>query len=669
MYFKVSIRTNPATGNPDGYYRLIESYRNADGRVCHRTLLNVGFMDGIKAEELNRIQKLLNYRYMSDDRDMFRLEYEKEAPHIRKWSDELYARLVNERKIDVADAKPPPPGNGSTSGRDWQTIDMNSLRHRDVREAGDAWLCYQAIEQLGIKQFLENQVGWSADDVRLGITHIISRAAYPASELRTGRWIRENSDVCEITGFPVDKITKDRLYDISLRLYSLKEKLENHLSCRTNELFDIQDKIAIFDLTNTYFEGVKRDSKLAHFGRSKEKRSDAKLVVLALVINHCGFIKYSAILEGNVSDPSTLEAMIKELRGKTSETAKKALIVIDAGIATEDNLAKIRAAGYDYLCVSRSRLKDYEPVAGSDPVTVEDNRKRKIELQKVIPTKPVGTDVAYYMKVESQAKQKKEMSMNERFRDGFLKGLAVISGSLSKKGGIKNEDKVHERVGRLKQKYPSIHKYYQIDYSVEEQQVIEKKKKNQKKNQKQTQTTATRRIVTSMIWKLKPDTEMDARCGIYFLRTSLDNENQVLWDAYNTIREVEQTFSILKSELDMRPIFHKKDESAMAHLHLALLAYWVVNTIRFQLKKKGIHFQWNEIARIMSTQKAITTLAQNKSDEIIIIRRWSDPSENVKMIYQALKYKSAPFKKKKYVVHKSTFENFENSRFQPIDSG
>lgn len=675
MYFKVSIRTNPATGNPDGYYRLIESYRNAGGRVCHHTLLNVGFMDGMKAEELNRIQKLLNHKYQSAGRGLFLQEEEAEAPVIRKWADALYARLVNERRIDVPGAQAPPPARVSSSGRDWQTIDMNSLRHRDVREAGDAWLCYQALEQLGISHFLASRPGWSPDDVRLALTHIISRASHPASELQTGRWIRENSDVCEVTGFPADKITKDRLYGMSLRLYALKESLEAHLSCRTNELFDIQDKIIIFDLTNTYFEGVKRGSKLARFGRSKEKRSDARLVVLALVINPCGFIKYSAVLQGNVSDPSTLEAMIKDLRGKTSATAKKALIVIDAGIATEANLEKIRTAGYDYLCVSRSKMKDYKVVAGSEPLTVEDSRKRKIELQKVSPAKPAGKDAEYYLKAESLSKQKKEASMNERFRDGFIKGLDAISAGLSKKGGIKKEDKVHERVGRLMEKYPSVHKYFQIDCQVEEQIKGKQKKKpaqKMKKTKKQKQKPEkiqVQRIVTSMTWTFKPDADMNARCGIYFLRTSLEDDSRILWDSYNTIREIEQTFSILKSELDMRPVFHQKDESTMAHLHLAILAYWVVNTIRFQLKKEGMHYQWNEIVRIMSTQKAITTLAQNNCDEIIIIRRWSDPNENVKMIYQALKFKFAPFKKKKYVVHKSTLENFYDPFLQLFNSG
>jgi transposase len=291
--------------------------------------------------------------------------------------------LVSERKIDVPEL--PPARKDKSSAHDWETIDLNSLRHRDVREIGGEWLCYQALGQLGLENFLSSQADWSVDDARLALTHIISRAVYPASELQTSRWIKENSAVCELTGFSKEKITKDRLYDISKRLYTLKDDLERYLSYQTNELFDIEDKIVIFDLTNTYFEGEKRGSSLARHGRSKEKRSDAKLVVLALVINQFGFIKYSSILAGNVSDPSTLSAMIKDLRDKTSTTAPKALVVIDAGIATKENLAKIRSEGYDYICVTRSRLKDYAIDAANAPVTVKDNRGRKIQLQTVTP--------------------------------------------------------------------------------------------------------------------------------------------------------------------------------------------------------------------------------------------------------------------------------------------
>ena len=94
-------------------------------------------------------------------------------------------------------------------------------------------------------------------------------------------------------------MTKDRFYSISKKLYIVKDGLEQHLSLRTNDLFDIKDKIMLYDLTNIYFECRKQGSALAKFGRSKEKRSDARLVVLAMVINPEGFIKYSAILEGN----------------------------------------------------------------------------------------------------------------------------------------------------------------------------------------------------------------------------------------------------------------------------------------------------------------------------------------------------------------------------------
>ena len=130
--------------------------------------------------------------------------------------------------------------------------------------------------------------GFTDEEAHLAATQVISRAVYPASELKTTSWIKENSAVCELTGYDIDKLTKDKLYESALHLYKVKDKLEKHLSNRTNELFDLEDKIILYDLTNTYFEGQKRNSKLAKFGRSKEKRSDAKLVVLALVVTPKG---------------------------------------------------------------------------------------------------------------------------------------------------------------------------------------------------------------------------------------------------------------------------------------------------------------------------------------------------------------------------------------------
>src|SRR5215510_8809773 len=176
------------------------------------------------------------------------------------------------------------------------------------------------------------------------------------------------------------KITKDKLYKSSLKLFSQKENLEGFLSVKTNQLFDIEDRIIIYDLTDTYFEGRKKGSKTARFGRSKEKRSDCKIVVLALVINPEGFIKYSGIFEGNMQDFKILEGTVKSLRAKTS-TSAGAIVVIDAGIATDENLKMLTENNFDYVCVSRSKIKNYTIDAENVPITVEDKKKQKIKLQ------------------------------------------------------------------------------------------------------------------------------------------------------------------------------------------------------------------------------------------------------------------------------------------------
>ncbi len=189
-------------------------------------------------------------------------------------------------------------------------------------------------------------------------TQIISRVIFHGSELATSKWMTENSAITEITGFDVNKINKDRLYRGALKLNSIKKELEQHLSTKTNERFDIIDKMVLYDPTKTYFEGEKCNSSLAKFSRSKEKRSDCRLVVLALVVNTFGFIKHSSIHAGNFSDSKGLDKIIAGL----DDTIKgnKPMVVMDAGIATKENLELIRSKGYHYLCVSRSQLKDYK---------------------------------------------------------------------------------------------------------------------------------------------------------------------------------------------------------------------------------------------------------------------------------------------------------------------
>ena len=664
MYFRLSLRHNPAKGKSDGYYRLIESYRNETGRVCHRTLLNVGFLDDlVNIDQLNQIRRILCNRRQEALGNVHLFEIENNNEQIvNDLADSFWHRLVTENRIDIGQKPPKVP-----TARQRNMVYETSIRHPDVREIGSEWLCYQALEQLQLADYLSN-IGFSEEDTRLAVTQIISRAVYPASELETARWIRENSAVCEVTGYPLQKITKDKLYKSSLKLFSQKENIESFLSIKTNQLFDIEDKIYIYDLTNSYFEGRKVGSQIARFGRSKEKRSDCKIVVLALVINPEGFIKYSGIYEGNMQDCKTLEGIVKNLRTQTS-TSGRAIVVIDAGIATDENLEILTENGFDYVCVSRSKIKNYTIDVDSVPITVEDRKKQKIKLQKVVCEKYSD----FILKIDSEAKRAKELSMNNRFQEGFEKGLSIIAASLTKKSGIKTEEKVYERVGRLKQKYPSINRYYEINYTVETETV---------KNRKTKEYTEVR-TVKSMNWKIKDYLEPNGQSGTYFLRTSLEASEKLTWMIYNVIREIEYSIRTLKTDLDLRPIYHKNDDSTMAHLHLGLLAYWVVNTVRYQLKgsqvkeqaeseedeqkqENGIqdlpeknNSQWKEIIRIMNMQKAVTTVSQNRYDQVIISHRCSEPTPKVEAIYHLLKYKPKPNINRKFVVHKSEFQKMD----------
>lgn len=624
MYFRTSLRNNPATGQSEGYWRLVESYRNEFGRVCHRTLYNVGFIS-FDSRKLVDIQRILNARL--DRKASFFEETDQEALAI---ADSYWHEMVSKKTIDATD---------QAFEKSKRMIDVDTMKHKDAREIGSEWMCFQALEQLQVKEKLTS-LGWEDERIKLALTQIISRAVYPFSENRTSRWVKENSAICEITGYPIDKITKDKLYKSALDLYEVKDSLEKHLSQRTNELFDLQDKIYLYDLSNTYFEGRKTKSELAKFGRSKEKRSDCKLVVLAMVVNVEGFIKYSHIFEGNMSDSKSLGEIIDKLRMQTS-AEKRAVVVIDAGISTEENLELIKAKGYDYVCVSRSKIKDYTIDKNNKEISLVAKNKQKITLQKIDTDKT--TD--YVLKVKSTGKEAKELSMKSKFDDRFLEEINKITTSLTKKHGVKKADKVNQRIGRAVEKYPSAAKFYKIEVTEEDG------------------------IASEITVQKKSSSEIDDKeLGSYFIKTNLDTADEnTLWTIYNSIREIESTFRCLKTDLDLRPIYHKNDNATMAHLHLGILAYWLVNTIRFQLKQQKINHSWQEIIRITNTQKIITTTGQNKDDEMIYVRRCTEPNQKVKEIYTALKFKNYPYVKRKSVVHKSEIKKNENQSLREIN--
>ena len=298
------------------------------------------------------------------------------------------------------------------------------------------------------------------------------------------------------------------------------------------------------------------------------------------------------------------------------------MVVIDAGIATEQNLSLLKERGYNYLCVSRTKPQDSILKADGRTVTVLDSRNRPITLAEV--EHEDGGD--YFLRVKSPSKAITEQSMNRQWRGCFEMKLTKARNALSKKGGTKTYDKVVERVGRALGRYPSVARHYQIDYV-------------------RSETNPSH--MADIRWTLKVSgEEAEQRFGTYFLRTNVSTlDERSTWDYYNLIREIETTNRQLKTDLELRPIYHQSDANSDAHLFFGLLPYWIVNTIRYKLKQHGITHYWTEIKRILSTQKAITTEAVNALGERVELRLCSDPTDRAVELYRALGYTPQPFKR------------------------
>ena len=621
MHFMSQPRYNPRTQRDDWYYRIKESFRDLTGRVRSRIMLNVGFIEEPHLpEDIRDIGKCLSYMHEHNgEKDLFGNPLSSYNEFVQRKSREFWQEMVNNGSIDAVKTT-----MEESRQKAERLVDVNTIKHTDAREIGAEWVCLQVIRELEIDRFLQRE-GWSEKQIDTTLAHLIIRTIYSPSELKSMRIMDENSAVCElVSGNQEWRPGFQSIYKVAPSLYELKEKLESHLCQKTDDLFNITNRIVLFDLTNFYFEGRKDNSKKARFGRSKEKRSDCRLLVLALCINKEGFIRYSSILAGNTADPDSLPDMVETLNSRTrvpNDPKDKVLVCLDAGIATEENLLKIKEKGYNYLCVSRRRLTDYETAPDAGTVTVLDCKKQPIRLTRVKHEE--GGD--YYLEINSPAKQLKETSMNRKFKERFEEELKKAKDSLTKKNGTKNYEKVIERVGRARQKYPSISKYYVIDYIPDE---------------------ANPKNMADIQWRIAVPENVDRDSGIYFLRTNVPTlDEKATWDYYNLIREIECTNRQLKTDLNLRPIHHKKDDRSDAHLFLGLLSYWIVNTIRYKLKQTGEACYWTEIVRRLSTQKAVTTEATNNLGEKVHMRLCSEPNKSADDIYERLKYKKMPFRK------------------------
>ncbi len=592
------------------YHYLVESVRTQDG-PRQKLILNLGTLDLPKKDWAllaGRIEEIVKRQG-----NFFAV-----SPQIERLAN-FYARKIINKNMESLEKE-----------KDFREVDINGTEVSECRSVGTEHACLSYLKLLELDKYLES-CGFTKRQINVAILLIIGRMISPGSERYTHFWAQNISGLDELMETDFTRLSLNTLYKVSDKLYAQKKGIESFLADRERDIFSLKETIILYDLTNTYLEGECRKNKKAKFGRSKEKRNDCRLMTLGLVIDDKGFPKASKIFEGNQDDPGSLKKMLEELKAISSgknllQDNDKITVVVDAGIATEDNLKMLKGENFYYVCVSRKK-PDFV-FEGEDLLTLKENATNKIEVKLF---KPPGEDDTY-LYCKSQAKGKKEKSMRNKFEQLFEQGLANIEASLHKKRGTKNYQKVCERVGRLRQKYPLISQYYDID-------VV--------RGRKQKSGYAVR-----IHWEyIKEDKADEKFSGSYYLRTNRDdlNESQI-WSIYSMLTKVEDAFRSVKSELGIRPIHHQKDTRVESHIFISLLAYHIVISIQNRLNHCGYNRRWRTIRRLLSTHIRQTVELPTKDGKIIYIRKCSKPEFNHKQVYEFLLIPEVPVSALKKII-------------------
>jgi transposase len=617
-------------------YRLVDSYRVAN-RVRQRSLLNLGssfdFPRDQWPELAQRIEQILqgqNELLFSQPEALEQQAQSIVSLLLRKYSrSELLASPGDEPSVKK--------GTDNEGGRDLHSVDLDSLELTDSRTVGGEALALSALLEIDLPDHLE-ALGFNHNQLHAAMGNIVGRMVLPGSELSTHEWLQQRSALGELLGFEYEKQGLSALYRASDLLWTKRKEVEDFLYKRHIDLFDIEETITLYDLTNTFFEGSGKYNDLAAHGHSKERRSDCPLVTLALVLDGSGFSRRSRIFPGNISEPGTLQKMIEQLRSSvdpnldTEETAGQTTplelrpaptIVMDAGIASEANIQWLREQGYKYIVVSRKRHIEFDEECA---VTVKERSKDTVQAMRV---EREDGEVELYC--HSQRKEAKEKAMEEKFSSRLEAELNYLAEGLHKPRRLKQAKKICEKIGKLRQKYSRASRYYEIT----------------------TETDEAGDKVTAIDYKRIAPKEEDphAHPGVYCLRSNqMDWDEQQLWSTYTMLTDLEAVFRSLKSELGMRPVYHQKTHRVEGHIFITLIAYNLVHQIRRRLKKQGIDDSWEKIRTTMSTQVRMTASMRGEQGEQIHIRKSCHPDAGQQRLLRALGLEWLPGKTEKTIV-------------------
>jgi Transposase DDE domain len=615
MFIRRARTRNRATGEAYFTHRLVASQR-VGKHVRQVTLANLGRHFDLPQPDWPRLCARIE-AVLSAQPGLLA-----EAKPIETLAQRFAARLMNDRAAAAAIAgtdRPCPHGpNAATPSpaADFAEVDIASLQLTRPRSVGVEAVGLAAIGWLGLTRILQN-LGFNGVQRAAVAASLIGRMAAPGSELSTWQWVRSRSALGELLDTDFEAMPLVRLYRVSDLLLRHRDAIEAALFARIRDLFTLPATVTLYDLTNTYFEGTASDNPKAARGRSKEKRTDCPLVTLGMVLDSSGFVRRSKMFPGNIAEANTLQDMLKGL-----DAPKGALVIIDAGIATEANLAWLREQGYRYLAVSRERTRQFDPDQATEVLT---KSQETVQLQRSLSKD--GAEVRLYC--HSAGRQTKETAISARLVKSFEAGLSKLAEGLAKPRTQKTIAAIQQRIGRLKEKGRGIGQHYEIAVIPDHAGLN----------------------ATAITWKqtLVEGSKL-THPGVYCLRSNETTwDDAMLWRTYTMLTDLEAVFRGLKSDLGLRPVFHHTEGRTEAHLFITVLAYQLVQTIRRKLAAKGDHLSWSGLRAVLSVQQRVTATFRQRDGRTLHVRKATVAEPDLRQIYDALQIDPAPGGVRKYV--------------------
>ena len=510
-------------------------------------------------------------------------------------------------------AKAPPARRRRSRDEDLIRIYTDRVSLEKAREAGPVYVGWEFFKRLGLPEILA-EVGLKERSRTLTAAMVLNRLVYPCPENAMPAWFSRTA-VEDILGVDLAGITPFPLYRNLDKLYPRRERIEAALVQRERDLFNLDATICLYDLTSTYFEGTAAANPKARRGYSRDSRPDAKQVVVGLVVNRDGFPIIHEIFAGNTVDRSTVDVML-DLLARRADLHPGQTIIVDRGMAYDDNLEAIRRRDMFYIVAARQSERDrhiaeFEDAEGFQDVVRKPSPLNPFQKKSRVQVKALRVGDETHILCLSDERAAKDRAIREKHEERFLADVARLQASVAKGRVAKTAD-VNQRIGRLKERYPRVARYYRLVYDEAAHAVTCERQEE----------------------RLRVAQAID---GAYLLRTNRhDLSGEDAWRLYMLLTRAENAFRTIKSPLGERPIHHRNERRVDTHIFLCILAYHLLAAIEKTLLDQGVHDSWATVRDALQTHQICTVVLPAEGGWTLRIRQATKPEKHQEELYRLL---------------------------------